>query len=325
MVRKDSLGARAANSRPKAILGLLFIASCLPVKAAALALPNPTVAAMAAPALSCPVVQTEPGQRFEARSLETSITKRSAILGGTPSALDLIREQQAGASLATDLPINVEIESRSPVLGNENCLAMAPIVLPMMAPEPIVPQIADTFLGAARVRINRTPFTQDWRRVSRAALSASQVTNLIAGVPDSETETLSRVNSWVNQNIAPVDDAQFRRANDHWATAPETLSARAGDCEDYAILKYQMLAALGFNRDDMYLTLARDLVRNADHAVLIVRVQGRHYMLDNGTDALIPADQSHDYRPTMSFNSESGWIHGYVNGPRNVRRTLALR
>jgi len=55
----------------------------------------------------------------------------------------------------------------------------------------------------------------------------------------------------------------------------------------------------------MYLTLARDLARNADHAVLIVRMDGEYFMLDNATDALLPANVSHDYRATMSFNSES--------------------
>jgi hypothetical protein len=62
----------------------------------------------------------------------------------------------------------------------------------------------------------------------------------------------------------------------------------------------------------MYLTLARDLARNADHAVLVVRQGGRFFLLDNSTDAILPANLSYDYRPTLSFNSQSAWLHGAV-------------
>ena len=103
---------------------------------------------------------------------------------------------------------------------------------------------------------------------------------------------------------------QGRGTRDYWATAGETLGDGFGDCEDYAILKYQMLAALGFDTRGMYLTLARDLARNADHAVLVVRVDGQHYLLDNATNLVLPADRTYDYRPTMSFSSESDWLHG---------------
>lgn len=306
-------------------MGLLLLAGLVPVKAAALALPSPAITAVAAPALTCQVAPALPSSDPSTLSRETGISKSATILGGTRSALDLIREQQAGTNLATDLPIGVDNDVIPAGMGSDTCLAMAPIAFPIAPPAPIIPQVSDTFLGSERIRINRTPFTQDWRRVSGAALDRNYVTNLVSPASSGPTETLARVNAWVNQNIMPVSDIVGRRARDHWATAAETLVAGSGDCEDYAILKYQMLAALGFERENMYLTLARDLVRNADHAVLIVRLDGRHYMLDNATDALLPADQSYDYRPTMSFNTQSGWIHGYVNRSNDWGRTLALR
>jgi hypothetical protein len=42
--------------------------------------------------------------------------------------------------------------------------------------------------------------------------------------------------------------------------------------EDFAIAKMQILAAAGVPTRDMYLTLVRDLRRQEDHAVLVVRV-----------------------------------------------------
>jgi hypothetical protein len=66
----------------------------------------------------------------------------------------------------------------------------------------------------------------------------------------------------------------------------------------------------------MYLTLARDLVRNADHAMLIVKADGRYWLLDNSTDRLLDASESHDYRPIMSFGTSQKWLHGYAETDR---------
>ncbi|MGD9664772.1 MAG: transglutaminase-like cysteine peptidase, partial [Novosphingobium sp.] len=90
-----------------------------------------------------------------------------------------------------------------------------------------------------------------------------------------------------------------------------TLKMRKGDCEDIAIAKMQLLAAAGVPRNDMVLTIARDLVRRADHAVLIVKHEGRWLMLDNATDKVLDARYSYDYRPVLSFSENKSWLHGY--------------
>jgi predicted transglutaminase-like cysteine proteinase len=61
----------------------------------------------------------------------------------------------------------------------------------------------------------------------------------------------------------------------------------------------------------MQLVIARDLVRGSDHAVLVVRSEGRNWLLDNATDTLLDASLSYDYRPIMSFSQGNKWIHGY--------------
>ena len=58
------------------------------------------------------------------------------------------------------------------------------------------------------------------------------------------------------------------------------------------------------------LTVARDLVRNADHAFLVVKSGERSLLLDNNTDRLLDASRDHDYRPIMSFDAEGKWLHG---------------
>lgn len=270
---------------------------------------------------------------------QSEAAKSAAILGGTMSALDRIRMDQAGLQSAPASASAVSAPSGTHIgAGKITCGAFqarqlvtaVPVVGDGIgAPSPVanglVPQYAvqppaagtgrDDFLATSRVAIRRTSFSGNWERVSNARLSQSRVRTLLGAQPYSDPSSLQSINRWVNRSIAHVEDREGYNRSDYWASAGETLSRRSGDCEDFAILKYQMLLALGFDASDMYLTLARDLARNADHAVLIVRQDGKFYMLDNSTDVVLPADMSYDYRPTLSFNSESAWIHGYTARP----------
>ena len=72
-----------------------------------------------------------------------------------------------------------------------------------------------------------------------------------------------------------------------------------------------MLAAAGVAREDMILTLARDLVRRRDHAVLLVKAGDGYLMLDNVGTAPLDASQDHGYRPVMSLGARQSWLHGY--------------
>jgi hypothetical protein len=70
----------------------------------------------------------------------------------------------------------------------------------------------------------------------------------------------------------------------------------------------------------MRLVVARDLVRNADHAVLVVTLANGAVMLDNMTDRLLDARLPNDYRPIMSFSQNAKWVHGYsVQSTQPVR------
>ncbi len=246
-------------------------------------------------------------------------SKSEAILGGTMSALERIRAEQAGlqmpqptiaASAPSALP-DVALAMRCPEMGLAIPVPARPALPDITSAQPA----ADNFLASSRVAIRQTAFSDKWQRVSGARLARSEVTSIIGLSPRSAATRIQFVNRWVNRSITYGEDREIWGARDYWATAEETLDLRRGDCEDLAILKYQMLLAMGVNQQDMYLTLARDLARNADHAVLVVRLGNRFFMLDNSTDAILPANLSYDYRPTLSFNSESAWLHGRVARP----------
>ncbi|MBL8567526.1 MAG: transglutaminase-like cysteine peptidase [Phreatobacter sp.] len=92
---------------------------------------------------------------------------------------------------------------------------------------------------------------------------------------------LTRINAHVNTAIEPVTDMDQYGVEEHW-TYP--ISGR-GDCEDYVLLKKQMLIRAGFPASALLITVVRD--RKGDgHAILTVRTDRGDYVLDNETDEI---------------------------------------
>lgn len=279
--------------------------------------------------LTLPQVTAAPVQRCEpvlspaigelAQAPATAQTKAAAILGGQVSQLELIARQQAGQAepqLAGAAAAQVAGEGMAPASGSFGCaqLAAARPALAAVAPGPrtLTPLGSDDFLASKRLSVSRTSFDGAWNRVRRENLSRGLAASLTAatnGQPG--MAKLAAVNSWANANIRYADDSKLYGQRDFWATAGSTLRRRAGDCEDIAIVKMQLLAAMGVRREDMVLTIARDLARNADHALLVVKIDGRNWLLDNNTDQVLEASQSYDYRPVLSFSTSQKWLHGY--------------
>ena len=168
---------------------------------------------------------------------------------------------------------------------------------------------SDDFLASRRLAVRRTGFDGQWNRVRRETLPASLATGL--GKLGPGQATLAAVNAWANAKIRYVEDRELYHKADYWAGARATLRRRAGDCEDIALAKMALLAGAGVRREDMFLTIARDLARGADHALLVVREDGRFWLLDNMTDRLLDASEANDYRPILSYGAGGKWLHGY--------------
>ncbi|MCT2558914.1 transglutaminase-like cysteine peptidase [Tsuneonella sp. YG55] len=254
-----------------------------------------------------------------------ALTKTAALLGGAPSALDAIRAQQAvlapgpaaPATLLADATIDLPaltpgIDASAPLSpACAGLVASRASPLPGLgAPQATAPVGPDDFLASKRVRIGRTNFDRDWKRVRGETISAGQLKRTLGALPASTSDSLAAVNRWVNHRIAYTEDREQFGVADYWAGARKTLKSGKGDCEDIALTKMQLLAAAGVPRDAMILTIARDLVRNADHAVLIVRTEAGYRLLDNATDEVLDAAPQHDYRAILSFGDEGRWLHG---------------
>jgi predicted transglutaminase-like cysteine proteinase len=232
-----------------------------------------------------------------------SWAKTDAFLGGAPSALQAILAQQKGVPIAA-----------RPVLRPAS-YALPPVTPAVIRDAPAVAAGVtsgkpDVF-GSVALPVGSTRLSARWHRVEDAGLGGApgRYAQSLRGLD--QVERLEAVNRYVNRRVRFVDDdRQYGRA-DVWASAGDTLARGRGDCEDYAIAKYQMLRRAGIAPRDLYLVIVRDLVTRGDHAVLVVRAAGHMFVLDNGTERLLDSESMHDYRPILTFAAAGTWTHGY--------------
>ena len=223
------------------------------------------------------------------------LSKTEAILGGT-SKLASIMMSQASAPTS----------NASPVM-----FAAAPTYVPVRATSPDRPDV----FGSVAIGLSSTPFDREWARV------ASQPIGGEASAYVAEIDTLDRlaqadaVNRWVNRRVQFANDITVFGDEDRWSATAETLRRGSGDCEDFAIAKLQMLRAAGMADKDLYLVVLRDERRMRDHAVAVVRVEGRLLVLDNGTSQIVDSDTVDNYKPIMTFAAGRAWTHGYRRNP----------
>ena len=127
---------------------------------------------------------------------------------------------------------------------------------------------------------------------------------------------LGWINRAINLSIRPMSDwAQYGYAQ-FWASPLQTLSSGAGDCKDYAIVKYAALRELGIAPSDLRLVIVRDDVRQAEHEILAVRDGTNWLILDNLTMAMLNAAQIRHYYPLFVMD---------YRGARAFTATMARR
>jgi len=124
------------------------------------------------------------------------------------------------------------------------------------------------------------------------------------------------INRAVNLRIRPVSDWNQYGYADYWASPLQTLIGDAGDCEDYAILKYVALRKAGIAPRDLRLVIVQDYRQQEEHAVLAVHYEQKWLILDNRTFALLTADQVQHYHPLFVMDSR---------GVRKLSTTAAER
>lgn len=117
---------------------------------------------------------------------------------------------------------------------------------------------------------------------------------------------VQEVNSFANR-WRYITDVVNWGIEDYWAT-PGEFFKKAGDCEDYAIVKFMSLRALGFDSDVLRLVAVMDLDLDVGHAVTLVDVDGQTLLLDNQIKRVIPASSVHHYKPVFSASETVWWL-----------------
>lgn len=266
---------------------------------------NRRLAGLAATAiLSIAMSTAAHGQSVAPAALSSvSLAKSEAILGGTRSRLAEIMARQQGIALPAAAPIQ-PASRLAP-------LRVQAVLRKNSGPAPAVLSGRPDVFGSVALSVSRTPLDARWRKAERARIGGSHATwaRSLRGFDAEDRADL--VNRFVNDRVRFVDDSrQYGRA-DVWTSAAATLKRGRGDCEDYAIAKFQLLRAAGIADRDLYFVVLKDLVRRSDHAVLVVRAGKRALVLDNGTDALLDSESVADYRPVLTFAAKGAWTHGY--------------
>ncbi|MDQ3074556.1 MAG: transglutaminase-like cysteine peptidase [Pseudomonadota bacterium] len=236
--------------------------------------------------------------------------KSEAILGGPSSLAAILAAQSTSAPVQTiaSLPMRYAIARPATVSPLATFVDAEPIDL---AASPTRPDI----FNSVAIAVARTPLDGRWSRVESTDIGghADRFATALRG--HDERTRLDAVNAYVNARVTFTDDGRQYGVPDRWSTARDTLARGRGDCEDYALAKMAMLRRAGIADRNLYFVVLKDLVRRADHAVLIVRSQGRFIVLDNGTDRLIDSAMVRDYRPVLTFSAGQRFTHGYRRSP----------
>lgn len=121
--------------------------------------------------------------------------------------------------------------------------------------------------------------------VAVAVPVASAARAKFPNVPGAQIDALAFINAMVNRSIEYVIDEEHYGVRDHWVMFPPDGK---GDCEDYVLAKYALLAQAGFPTVT-HARLRSVLVGIQGHAILELRMPGDGSILfmDNNTDTLM--------------------------------------
>ena len=111
------------------------------------------------------------------------------------------------------------------------------------------------------------------------------------------------VNSTVNMVIEPKSDIDIYGKEEVW-----TFPDKAGDCEDYVLLKRQLLINEGISPSDLLITVVRK-PNGEGHAVLTLRTNDGDFILDNlNDDVLAWSDTPYTFLKRQASFDSGRWV-----------------
>ena len=94
-----------------------------------------------------------------------------------------------------------------------------------------------------------------------------------------------RINSKVNASVTYKTDLEQYSTPEFWKEA-----GAFGDCEDYALLKRELLRQQGFDEDKIHIATCwiNAIAKDTGHCVLIVETDKGQFILDNNLKDPVP-------------------------------------
>lgn len=130
---------------------------------------------------------------------------------------------------------------------------------------------------------------------------------------------LAGVNDRVNALIRPATDLELYGEVEHW-----TIPVNQGDCEDYVLLKRQLLMQAGWPSSALLITVVRDELGDG-HAVLTVRTKQGDLILDNKQSRIMTwAETGYEFIKRQSYRNPMQWVsltpsEAYFSGAASAR------
>lgn len=162
----------------------------------------------------------------------------------------------------------------------------------------------------AKVKAEQTRYAQCDLRGVDCGVSVNAWRKHLTGLQGyQQTEKMAKLNRFINHAQPYREDYANFRKPDHW-TSPIEFLKHAGDCEDFAIIKFFSLLELGFSNDQLRIVVVNDLRRGLPHAVLSVTLNnGEVYILDSLRDRPVRHEYFRHYKPIYSVNLSTRWAH----------------
>ncbi|MBM5572499.1 transglutaminase [Deefgea chitinilytica] len=164
---------------------------------------------------------------------------------------------------------------------------------------------------------------------ANAAKTAVELQQLIASSRSlSEIDKLKRINEFINRKFQFVDDSVLWKQADYWATPLEMMGKSAGDCEDFAIIKYTALKDIGVSTDKLRLSYVKAKIGGVNSNVSQAHMVLTYYaepdaeplILDNLITEIRPASRRPDLTPVFSFNHEGVFAGSGVKPSASIDR-----
>ncbi|MDY0320172.1 MAG: transglutaminase-like cysteine peptidase [Arcobacteraceae bacterium] len=122
-------------------------------------------------------------------------------------------------------------------------------------------------------------------------------------------QKINSVNLYFNQ-IVPAYDSFSDVNRDEWDTMIDFVKKGKGDCEEYAISKYQTLKMSGVDENKLYLMVVRERTRQNNEFHLVTayyETKTNPLILDNLSFKVLPLSKRIDLHPIMIFNEENSY------------------